>query len=32
MSKENCDIINLGRWFLDLIYHIVGCDCKNPKT
>jgi hypothetical protein len=29
MSKDNCDIINLGRWFLDWISDILGCSCKK---
>ena len=29
MSKDNCDILNLSRWFLDLISDIMGCNCKK---
>jgi hypothetical protein len=29
MSKDNCDIVNLGRWLLDCISDIMGCNCKN---
>ena len=29
MSNDNCDIINLGRWFLDLIFDLMGCDCRK---
>lgn len=29
MSKDNCDIVNIGRWFLDLISDILGCNCKK---
>ena len=29
MGKDNCDILNLGRWVLNLISDIMGCHCKN---
>jgi hypothetical protein len=29
MCKDNCDIINLGRWLLNLISDIIGCNCKK---
>lgn len=29
MSKDNCDIIDIGRWLLDVISDIYGCNCKN---
>ena len=29
MSNDNCDIINLGRWLLDIISDIIGCNCKT---
>ena len=29
MSKDNCDIVNIGRWFLDLISDMMGCNCKK---
>ena len=32
MSKDNCDIINLGRWLLDLISDILGCNCKKENS
>ena len=32
MSKDNCDIINLGRWFLEWISDILGCNCKKANT
>jgi hypothetical protein len=25
----DCDLINIGRWFLDLISDIMGCNCKK---
>jgi hypothetical protein len=27
--KENCEIIDVGRWLLDLISDIFGCNCKK---
>lgn len=32
MSKDNCDIINLGRWFSELISDIMGCNCKKANS
>jgi|SoiMethySBSTD1v2_1073268.scaffolds.fasta_scaffold22352_8 hypothetical protein len=29
MSKENCDILDIGRWLLDIISDIMGCNCKK---
>jgi hypothetical protein len=29
MSKDNCDILNLSHWFLDLSSDIMGCNCKK---
>jgi hypothetical protein len=29
MNKNNCDIINLSHWFLDLISNIMDCNCKK---
>ena len=29
MSNDNCDIINFGRWLLDFISDIFGCNCKK---
>ena len=28
-DKDNSDIINSGRWFLDWISDILGCNCKK---
>ena len=27
--KDNCDIINLGQWLLDIISNMLGCNCKK---
>jgi hypothetical protein len=32
MSKDNCDIINLGKWLLDLISDIFYCNCKKANS
>ena len=32
MSKENCDIIDIGRWLLDIISDMMGCNCKKAKA
>ena len=32
MSKNNCDIINLSHWFLDLISNILDCNCKKANN
>ncbi len=29
MSKDNCEIINLGKWLLDIISNIMDCNCKK---
>jgi hypothetical protein len=29
MSKDNCEIIDVGRWLLDLISDMFGCNCKK---
>ena len=30
--KNNCDIINFGKWLLDSISDIMGCNCKKANT
>jgi hypothetical protein len=30
--KDNCEIIDVGRWLLDLISDIFGCNCKKTNT
>ena len=27
--KDTCEIIDVGRWLLDLISDIFGCNCKK---
>jgi hypothetical protein len=29
MSKDNCEIVDIGRWLLDWISDILGCNCKK---
>ena len=31
MSKDNCDLINLSRWLLDIVSDIMDCNCKTNK-
>jgi hypothetical protein len=31
MSKDNCDLKDIGRWLLNILYDIMDCDCKKCK-
>jgi hypothetical protein len=31
MNNNNCDIIDIGRWLLDIISNIMECNCRDKR-